>query len=152
MWKPWPDPGSWPEHGVALRCSLGAWGGNFGDGKPSIHHSPWHDISHLDVFYRPIWISVYIYIYMYTYLGPCLVTLTVTTVHTRKKTEQKSSCSPQYDFHFPLLRLDEQSYSLQVGSTVGTFSCHVQKSLLSKFDIGISNGMPDASSLSAPCG
>ena len=70
----------------------------------------------------------------------------------KKKAQKKSGCSPQYDFHFPLLRLDDQAYSLQIGSTVGTFSCHAQKSLLSKFDIGISNGMPHASSLSAPCG
>ena len=69
-----------------------------------------------------------------------------------KKNTKRSGCSPQYDFHFPLLRLDDQAYSLQVGSTVGTFSCHAQKSLLSKFDIGISNGMPHASSLSAHCG
>ena len=35
---------------------------------------------------------------------PCLVTLTVTTIHSTKKTQEKSSFSPQYyDFHFPHL-------------------------------------------------
>ena len=69
-----------------------------------------------------------------------------------EKHKKNPSCSHQYDFHLPLLRLDDQSNSLQVGSAVSAFSCHAQKSLLSKFDIGISNGMPHASSLSAPCG
>ena len=42
---------------------------------------------------------------LFVYIGLCLVTLTVTTIHTTKKTQKKSGCSPQYDFHFPLLRL-----------------------------------------------
>ena len=96
-----------------------------------------------------ILLGIHTYIYIYCTLPP-----DTNSDHNsnHKKAQEKSSCSPQYDFQFPLLRLDDQSNSLQVGSAVSAFSCHAQKSLLSKFDIGISNGMPHASSLSAPCG
>ena len=97
-----------------------------------------------------ILLGIHTYIYIYCTLPPD--TNSDHNSKPQKKHKKNQVVAPQYDFQFPLLRLDDQSNSLQVGSAVSAFSCHAQKSLLSKFDIGISNGMPHASSLSAPCG
>ena len=47
-----------------------------------------------------------------------------------EKNTTKSNCSPKYDFHFPCLGPDDQSNSLSLTSTAGTFFPCSQKSLI----------------------